>query len=107
MRIKAKTGDIIRMKYSNSKNDPNPTIVYLATIKSKNGNTLVTGFNLNYIDSFKHQMTLIEFVKNFPDGLQAYDATKIQYPNFTESYRVYSEKNITSAFFIKLKKNRK
>lgn len=97
IRNKVRLGQVLRMKYSGSKNDPNPTIVYLTTLKHKNGHQIVSGFNLNYLSTFKDQQNIIQFVRQFNDPQTAYTAVKVYFPDYTTSYRVYREDLINSA----------
>lgn len=97
IRNKVRIGQVLRMKYSGSQNDPNPTIVYLTTLKHKNGHQIVSGFNLNYLDTFQKQQSLISAVRQFSDPQIAYAAVKNYFPDYLPAYRVYREDLITGA----------
>lgn len=100
IRNKVKMGQVLRMKYAGSQNDPNPTIVYMATLPHKNGHQIVSGFNLNYLETFQKQQAIISIIRQFSDPQIAYTAVKNYYPDYLNSYRTYVENRITSASIL-------
>lgn len=104
LKSKAKLGDVIKIKYAWSKHDPRPTIIYLATMRAQNGNSIVSGFNLNYLKSFKKQKLLIKLVNDFKNkkAIDAYDFIRDNYSDLAQVYRCYKEKSIYNAYKIDL-----
>lgn len=96
--IKAKIGDILRLNYVNSKHDPKPMIVYMATVLAQNGHRIISGFNLNYVRSLKEQNSLIEYVRKYSNALEAYKSIKVNHPKWIKSFRTYIQTDVKTAY---------
>lgn len=99
-KVRARVGDLIKFGYSRG-SDHTPSILFLATVRAENGNKLIAGFNLKYLDTIREQIEVVYYARMFvrrdPSAIRLYNRIIRRFPKLTSCYRIWNVRFISNA----------